>query len=365
MKSWAPIVLVGVMLAFSTQLADSARRPSLQAGSVNHFQGQCENDPDGTRFAAKACYLNYSRFDPARAGFGRLYHRPTCDRSKELPEPKKDVLARAYVLAPNYVKAKLCRLTQVFVTQPRDLWGSWGFWEAPDRPPGTGTFIAISDDFIGKKSLAEEENDVLDKLLKLHVQPRSQRLPYFATADASDPGAAMLAVFAHELGHILLADTDADGTDPRHPRRRVSGPPQSACFEHAFLGQSWNARIFHRHMRRWIPFAEQDHNRQRTIVFSLKRLQREARARDYVEIGKEIMEVYQSREFVSPFAAVRPEEDFVETYKYKVLADVAGDLTIRFPIEGEDRKLSEVVRSPIIERKIRCIGDLGLLSGEP
>ena len=30
-------------------------------------------------------------------------------------------------------------------------------------------------------------------------------------------------------------------------------------------------------------------------------------------------------------AAVSPEEDFVETYKYKVLADVGSHLTLKFP----------------------------------
>ena len=40
-----------------------------------------------------------------------------------------------------------------------------------------------------------------------------------------------------------------------------------------------------------------------------------------------------SGEFVSFYAAVSPEEDFVETYKYKILADVAqaSNLTLNFP----------------------------------
>ena len=33
---------------------------------------------------------------------------------------------------------------------------------------------------------------------------------------------------SHELGHVLVADTNTDGFDSNHPRREVSGPPRRA-----------------------------------------------------------------------------------------------------------------------------------------
>jgi hypothetical protein len=359
MRSGAPVlVFAAAVAAMSLQATAAPRYPS----PPSHFQGPCEEDPDGRRFSANACYLDKSRFDPARAGFGRFYRRPTCDLNKQLSDRQRELLARAYVLAPSYVKAKLCHLTRLFVIPSRKLWDSWGFWEAPDRPPGSGTFIAISDNLIGENSIADEENELLDRLLRAKERPHPPLLPGLRAPADSDPGFSTLAALAHELGHILLADANADGTDPRHPRRRVSGPPKSACFEHAFLRQSWIPEIFHHHMQRWIVFGDQEHNRQRSIRFNLAQLQEEARIGNYVAVSRAIGRMYRSQQFVSVFAAVRPEEDFVETYKYKVLTDVMPDLAVWLPADRQELRLADHVKSPSIERKIRCIGDLGLLS---
>ena len=78
-----------------------------------HFQGTCVSDPDGTKFAEKACY---TAFYPGRSGFAPAYRPPTCDKSTPVTQAQKDILAKAYSRAPDYMKGKLCRLTQLFVT---------------------------------------------------------------------------------------------------------------------------------------------------------------------------------------------------------------------------------------------------------
>jgi hypothetical protein len=364
MQSSALIPLVFLVVAGSVRAAEMAI-PATTAGSpVSHFQGACDGDPDGKKFAARACYTTY---DPGRAGFGASYRSPICDKSIPVTDRQSEVLAKAYSRAPDYAKAKLCRLTQLFVTQASG--GSWGFWEGKDRPPGTGVYVAISDRELGsEKSVADSENEIAGKLLRSAEggQDDGSHLR-LQTPAAPDSGVTVLAVLAHELGHALLADTNADGTDPRHPRRKVSGPPQSVCFEDAFLGHSWDAKKFHRHMRRWVDFGEQNQNRHKNpdVLFNLEQL------RTAVLKGKPdaaydaTRKVYRSREFISFFASVSPEEDFVETYKYKVIADATQNQTIGFSLEGRDVNVLDYLASGIPAKKVQCLRDLGLLTGQP
>src|SRR5262249_49910653 len=87
------------------------------------------------------------------------------------------------------------------------------------------------------------------------------RVPYHGsrrrTRRRAVPGAGVLAVLAHELGHVLLADVNADGTGGmgisvanEHPRSLLCSKPAIDCFEHAFLEATstptrWNAKNFH------------------------------------------------------------------------------------------------------------------------
>jgi hypothetical protein len=193
------------------------------------------------------------------------------------------------------------------------------------------------------------------------------RTPSLRTSAPAEPGVTVLGVLTHELGHALLADTDADGTDARHPRRRVSGPPTSKCFEDAFLAASWDANRFHRHMRRWVAFGDQSHNRQKNpdAGHSLDGLRNAARRGRLDPADDAITNVYRSKEFVSFFASVSPEEDFVETYKYKVLADAARDQPVIFRLGGHDVNVLDFLDSGIISKKVECLRDLGLLTGQP
>jgi hypothetical protein len=384
MKSRALVPLVVVMLSHSS--AQAAEAPGPTGPPVSHFQGSCDSDPDGAKFAAKACYTAY---DPGQAGYGASYRPPVCDKSTPVTERQREVLAKAYSRAPDYVKARLCRLTQLFVTRPSA--GSWGFWEGGDRPPGTGVYIGISDEELGsataarrrgstkavsaslatpgsEKSVADAENGIVGKLLRLADGDRRHRLglPRLQMAALPDPALPVLAVLAHELGHALLADTNADGTDPRHPRRQVSGPPQSACFDEAFLAASWDPDRFHRHMRRWVGFGEQNQNRQKNpdVEFSLNQLRTAVRAGKIDDAFDTIRSVYRSKEFASFFASVSPEEDFVETYKYRVLADAALD-RIGLRLRGQEVNLLDHLAVGILARKVACLRDLGLLTGQP
>jgi hypothetical protein len=356
-----PLILL--VAGIPAQAAENSR-PSDPPAS--HFQGTCDSDPDGKKFAARACYTSDN---PADAGYGDEYRPPACDKGRSLTDLQRQLLAKAYVRAPDYMKGKLCRLTQIFVTEDttEGPWG-WGYWEGSDRPPGKGVYVAVSGSELNKAgSVAERENETLELLLGVRGERKRQdRLVRLKPQGDPDPELAVLGGLAHELGHALLADTNADGVNEQHPRREVSGPPQSSCFEDAFIGASWDADRFHHNMTRWVAFGDQAHNRSknRELRFNLYRL-REAAERGRLDRANDLLErIYRGQEFVSLAAAIRPEEDFVETYKNKVLSD-AGRQPVEFRFGRRKVNIPDRLKSDVLDKKVECLRALGLLSGQP
>jgi len=171
----------------------------------------------------------------------------------------------------------------------------------------------------------------------------SEDNPYISDKQPGD-GMALLAILAHELGHLLLADSNADGTgDPPTyvlPRSDTGtgkgncGTPagNSPCFENKFLAPPgtnntlWNRDLFHHNMRRWIDFGgpnPRNNNKYQDLAHDL----------DAIIASGGNFKNFLDGEFVSIYASVSPEEGFVETYKYKILADVAqaSRLRLKFP----------------------------------
>ena len=233
---------------------------------------------------------------------------------------------------------------------------------------GKGVYVAVSaSELTTTKSVAERENETVDLLLQVRGEKKKQaRLVRLKMQAAPDPELAILGGLAHELAHALLADTNADGVDEHHPRREISGPPQSSCFEDAIIGTSWDADQFHHNMTRWVAFGDQSHNRpkNRELRFNLNRL-REQAERGRLDRANDVLEqIYRSQEFISVAAAIRPEEDLVETYKYKVLND-AGGRPVEFRFGRQKVSVPDRLKSGVLEKKVECLRALGLLTGQP
>jgi hypothetical protein len=369
MRATALIPLVFLTITYSAKAVPASYPEYPTTPPETHFQGTCVSDPDGTKFAEKACY---TAFYPGRSGFAPLYRPPTCDKSTPVTQAQKDILAKAYSRAPDYMKGKLCRLTQLFVTRSPS-WGpmGWGFWEGPDRlPDSKSVYVAISDrELTSKKSFVDVENQTIRDLLRYSHGDRDKGkgLVQLKTGAAPDPELTVLAELAHELGHALVADANMDGIKRYHPRRRVSGPPRNACFESAFIQASWDEERFNRHLQRWVDFGNQYDNRAKNpdLKFSLERLRHDGGRGKFDVANRVIRDVYSSKEFVSFPAAIYALEDVVETYKYKVLADVMGNQKVGFDLDGREINVFDLLDSGALQKKVQCLRDIGFLSGQP
>jgi hypothetical protein len=370
MRAIALIPLGFLAITYSAEAAAASYPKHPTTPPETHFQGACVSDPDGTKFAEKACYTTF--YHPGRSGFAPSYRPPTCDKSKPVVQAQKDVLAKAYSRAPDYMKGKLCRLTQLFLTQSSS-WGpiGWGFWEGPDRLPNSkSVYVAISDrDLTTKKSFVDVENQTISDLLRYSDRDsyKGKGLVQLKAGAALDPELTVLAELAHELGHALVADANMDGIKRYHPRRRVSGPPRNACFEDAFIHASWDEERFNRHLQRWVDFGNQYHNRAKNpdLKFSLERLRNDVRRGKFDTANRVIGDVYSSKEFVSFAAAINALEDVVETYKYKVLADAMPNQKVGFGLGGRDINVFDLLDSGVLQKKVQCLSDIGFLSGQP
>ena len=117
----------------------------------------------------------------------------------------------------------------------------------------------------------------------------------------------------------------------------------------------------------FLVFGDDCHNRPKNsqLRFNLYRL-REQAERGRLDRTNDLLErIYRSQEFISPAAAIRPEEDFVETYKFKVLSDAAGGQPVEFRFGRQKISVSDRLKSDVIDRKVECLRALGLLSGQP
>jgi hypothetical protein len=242
-------------------------------------------------------------------------------------------------------------------------------------------YIVLPDTVLkSATSLAAAESAAYAALFNLNTYPAGlPQLSSKAGGPANSKGAGTLAILAHELGHMLLADANADGTGGdghKHPRTTkadgtaLCDPPQDKCFESDFVGAAgdthrWNASFFHAHMRRWIRYnrmGDQNGNKHQSGAINFKDIWDKVKANKWADATAGITGIYGNGEFVSLFAAVTPEEDFVETYKYRALA-AAKDPNLQsldLAIAGSKVDLLDAVRKPGADlgRKLGCVSRL-------
>jgi len=364
----ALILVIALVIGSS---ADAQQCPS-------HFPGN--NPCPDPAFQNKICYMqdhfDPATLDPTKGG----YNTPNC-AGAAVPERYTALLTAAYHLAPSKVKAALCQLHKIFVTRdasygpPRP---PIGVWEAHGRGGGH-VWIAIPDYILeNASSLDHAENGILGGLF-VHPTPpvpppyppwppsSGRSLPTFSPSNGLKD-AEILAVLAHELGHIMLAETNADG-QPGRPGRPCDAPAAPSCFSTYFLA-GWNAvaplpaPAFKQ--RRWIAFNDPNSSIRYGSAPGFANIAADIALGTAAGDRQATMDTYQGiysgPTFVSVFAALSPEEDYAETYKYKTLGAAGGgslNLSISLPnFTPASVNVLAPVRSPpsgALQNKLNCV----------
>jgi hypothetical protein len=362
MKSSALILLVALVVASSAQARQCAHQDV-------HPNDKCKQ---AGRFhiCAATIPIPGQLFNPAIT-LDKDYDTPDCDPTKTVAPEDLALFNKVYGLLTagkgrQDVATKFCRkLKNIYVTAGPN---AYGVWEIPGRGDGS-MFIVVPP--LAKQpnqpqTLADQENIMLAAALAPNPVPAGL---YYESDDSATDGMALLAILAHELGHLLLADKNADGTGDAanghvHPRTDPAkgncDPPAAQpdqCFENQFLQAGanktlWDRDLFHSNMRRWIDFGGRNNNHYLDPNHDL----------DWAIAGN--YDKFLDGEYASFYAALSPEEDFVETYKYNVLADVAQRSNLRLHIPGVTDPLpvlnnvSSVANGSNLKGKIDCVKHL-------
>jgi hypothetical protein len=314
------IVCAGIIGA-ACFLPMSASSPGLPIGTAAMAAPAC----DAASFLAKASYLSVP-FTPSPGSAPP----PT----SPLPASYKAGLIAAFNAASPAFQQRLCNLDAVYVnavscTTPGECHsGSWG-WRQSKPTVGAGRVVAISTILWTEGTYSRYETDLTQSLLPsvgIAFSAAQSCSPSGACAPVDNLAMALLAALAHETGHIRWYDL-------------VEPNPNSFC-DRRFFGYSWALPIHSPPLdesghpfRHLLTFAEReklrfthrwfDHHKNVPLIEKI----------DHPERGDPPVSqmvhqlVATASPWPSPFAAMSPDEDFVETYTFKVLTTANPPLT--------------------------------------
>jgi hypothetical protein len=259
------------------------------------------------------------------------YNAPVClpspvdpNEQKKLADAKK-LLEDACNLAPASVQQDILTVTRIHIVQnPNGLPDDWGYWEskrkrAPTDPTSGSSYIGLlakgitdqdklstqEQNLMKKLVLSMTNNDILKDAVTVTVKP--------VGSDSQE--LAVLARMAHEVAHIKYYKQRVDKTscffDPANGKSK-------------FMDVSWDQT----HLTKWRGEYFTDFGKDATTrhlqVTNIPHLD------NTITTTTEVYNVVRDGSFVSLFASVRPDEDFVETYKFFALKNKVTDYVIEF-----------------------------------
>ena len=211
----------------------------------------------------------------------------------------------AFNLAPAFFRSQLCSLDYVVIDPFTPFPGGWGFWAEDSYQQSLGPANAVgvaAGLWTARPSFASFETD-LTASVKRAGWGGWRGTPTYTSATLgkgeADFTATLLGILAHEVGHIIWRDQDEF--------------LQSSCY------QSWN------------PLGRRHADIKSFHGFGVRaRYSKPKGARSFAEL-------YQSASWASLFAAVSPDEDFIETYKLIVMNSSSprlDRLEVQYPGSG-------------------------------
>ncbi len=210
------------------------------AGTALAQGATCETDKSGARFVAAKLHWLAPGFDFDNNGGSGLdgrgtYSAPTIPTTP-VPAQYASAFLSMFRIAPQWVRNRLCAKVDDVLIDPNDAGrqtaaAAWSFWEVGRQ--GSRNYLAVSQMILDlKPSLGQVENLTTSELLGTG----SDRIFRFRPSPAADNfPMALLAIVAHELGHLMIArDAPENWTDCgnwkwpwrswQNPHRRLRDP---------------------------------------------------------------------------------------------------------------------------------------------
>jgi hypothetical protein len=227
-------------------------------------------------------------------------------------------IVAAYNAAPPFFQEALCGLDHIYIDTDAKNPAKpsvWGMRErlnvGPNNQPRThiGISKALLTDLLRQRTpYATYEDQIARALLApspLTPTPSRPVLSYSAAPDPAKPpqpaAIAVLAILAHEMGHIVWWERDVGAGD--------------------FPTISWTGKAV-QHGFHNFGVEDPENPAQRPPVKA--DVQYDLRYLGANKASADLHRIYSSGEWASLFATVADDEDFVETYKLVVLTDPAG-----------------------------------------
>jgi hypothetical protein len=302
--------------------------------------------------------------------------------------PYAQALQNAFLLAPPHFQTTLCGLTAIYVNGPTTcsnladcIGNSWGFRVWQPSPQTPETYIAITAGLWSLPPCTSGspppqsyvyhcfETDLLDAVFG--------STPHFfqyssANAAADNFDMTILAALAHEVAHVKWYQVMA----PNGPGISGYNPNNFLCTSNpgtpGFFSYSWSPSVQRAPV--WRVFLTLDKRNHGFGAPDVHKVPPQIRAIDAVvnagnmtRAAAFLEELYRpAQPWASYFAAISPDEDFVETYKFYVLTNAQnvtslneGPLTsLAIPIAGVPHDIPgdySAGNKPLLSNKTQCI----------
>src|SRR4051794_26693732 len=270
-------------------------------------------------------------------------------------EPYASQLNQAFAMAPRAFQTQLCGLDGVYIDQTtcagwETCFGrSWGF----RRRPGPGRYVGISVMlWSGQPIYSRFESALFGALLPLGS------VTFKGANSAADTfPMTLLAALAHEVGHVRFYDI----LDPNRTGMLNFGALCGGNFFNAWAGPPGGLHPPQR-WRHLLTIGERqahpvpDPHRGPPQIQQIDAL---VHAGNMRRAGDLLYDLLTTEPWASFFATISPDEDFVETYKMKVLTGASPQLTsLPFDFPGTGGLLSVNVPANVsqaLATKMSCI----------
>jgi hypothetical protein len=284
--------------------------------------------------------------------------------------PYSQGLIDAFNTASGAFQQQLCKLDQVYINQsicsdpdkcpvPGDSWG----WSQSKPTIGKGRILALS---AGLWSYATHQTPYADYETDLMQSVMPLSGANYSGANVEGFPLVVLSALAHEMGHILWYEvvTHYPGAT------RTYADPKSFC-NGAFFQTSWSLVTAPPQWRVLLTPAQRYRFWGRTNWPNMHKLVPHVRDIDNPGTSIRAQLIYglfaASQPWPSAFGAVAPDEDFVETYRFKILTSELNtpvtSVTITIPIPPNGPAQANVAADytkglkPDLGTKVKCVPD--------